>query len=234
MLEQNRTRLYDWASSLSEAGMLPALVREFQRPKFDVYTRLREEGFAAPEFISVPLREFLKDPGRHLSEINAELLYVIIEERGKPGGRPIVSAGNLARADVVKTAVHAAERAAADDEYMITVIEEAEVVYDGNISVSREGLLSGEFVRWEGKSIARSQIAPEIRIEQQPFTRLMRWSCEDIRHRSNLAGALFVIPHETEGNRVTFRPGYYEVQILRRSPEGPLTAVIRDFREWER
>lgn len=222
--------MYDWSTRLSDLGEPGIqLRREFERPKYEIYSELRNMRVSTPTFLSMPLEEFMKDPGGHLRELNCDVFYMIIEERGQPGGSPAAASGTLSAAQVTTAARALAQ---GNRSLMITVIEEAEILLDGNIIVSDSGALEGEFVKWNGVHFSRSHCPPEILVSRNVFTRRLLYSCEDESCRRLIHKAVKAVPVTDSCESASLLPGYYEIQIIRSQKSSTPVAVVHDYRRY--
>lgn len=207
-----------WGEQLRKSH--PDLAEQFSEPRRMGYERVKALGLPRPFQLTVYAKALLQDPKAYFDKIDTDQVFIFLQpESGIPTRRVGISKE--------EALVFLREAADANPETGISVelSENLEPVCGGNILVKADGAAMMELKKGSQGELSAGTVVPEYRAWQDTFTRLWRYSFEEIRMREMVQEVMHVVPHDDGA----YLPGMYEFKMVE-GKSGRLEPWFVDFR----
>ena len=146
----------------------------------------------------------LADPDAVFAQLGTDVYFVFLRTKGKKPVRKI----HQTRKQVIDFIRKIA--GANPGSWKVILSEAADVIYGGNVYVSREGQAKIEFRLGEQGPISAGTVVPEFRAWQKPFIGTWCYSFDDQVLRKTVYTMMREIAHSGHD----YLPGMYEFQLI--------------------
>lgn len=117
------------------------------------------------------------------------------------------------------------------DQYHVGIYEYHLNIYGGSVIISSNGHILMEFGEGSCLEYTRGNSIPKFSAERDIYTGVIHYNSEDEELREAAWCTLQHIPHNGEGVRVDFLPGYYEFALYRHEKSGTLQPTFFDYKD---
>jgi hypothetical protein len=217
----------DWAEALRgiDSHELSMQLNEKRSVGFDNLEKLDLPRYKKK---TMPLDNFLKNPGDALLEVQSDLFYITLLP--KIDGLSRFSHSGINGQQVLEYVKENISQDAVNN-YDIVIQQYFKNLYGGNIIVNSDGQALVEFAAGKQSPIAKGSKNPEFFVGNDGLTNSFKYSFEDESLRKTIYQMIQTIPHEGESRETKYRPGYYEFILVKKDEESPAEPIFIDYKE---
>ncbi len=218
--------LNQWAGALAISH--PAASRSLGENRLSGLEALDSLGLPHSNRCVSALTDFLNQPDYYFGKMTSEQFYIIAQPVNNSAGR--ISKSGLDREQTVAFLKQQIQPES-QSQYGLILQEYFKNIYGGSIVINSNGRIHGEFKKGKQGPIAKGTATPDYFVTRDPYHGLFRYSFEDPELRTAVYRAIQHIPHYGSGRDTTYHPGYYELALIEKYNDAPLSTIFFDYRK---
>ena len=225
--KKSEGNINDWARAI-EGLSFNDLASKIETDRTEGFEALEKLGLPHYKKIIIDLTQFLESPESITQELGSRKFYAVLLD---PNGKLQRFSKVGATLEEVQAWIDEKISPENQEHYQIILNQYYENLYGGNIVVNPSGQLLVEFKRGQVHGLPQGKITPEFYVTRDPHTQSLHYSFEDEQIRENIYRTLQTIPHSGEGRELTFKPGYYEFVLVKKTEESPPEPIFLDYND---
>ena len=188
---------------------------------------VKELGLPHIPFAHASVDEFLENPEKLAKALKGDHYYYTIQPNDY-AARVDTPSPAIASLDAIVELAQEFSSANSKVPFTIVLSEVKQIAFLGNIAVSQDGNIYGEFTD-EGIPPTRSSLTRVFQFHKDHTLDTFKYSFENPELQKAIYQAVSLLPHLGTGRNREWNPGYYEVQLVP-TDTGRLVPYFYDYR----